>query len=127
MKLITGLALAIAMSVGSAFAGEGQISQTGLEAFGLGDMIPVTDAQGMSVRGQGSWAFVGGGSTSRLRGTSSTNVYGAGASHSRRRRSSAEGGSESYSTRSYKRNRNGNILRRTRNNGSWGSSAATAK
>jgi len=47
--MITGLALAIALSASIAFAGEGQISQSGLDAFGLGGMVPVSDAEGMSV------------------------------------------------------------------------------
>jgi len=126
MKLVTGLALAIALSAGSAFASEGQISQTGLEAFGLGDMAPVTDAEGLSVRGQGSWSFVAGGSRSSLRGTRSRNVYGAGSSN-RNRRSDAEGGSESFSSYSYRRNRNGNTLRWSRANGSGGGAFANAR
>jgi hypothetical protein len=126
MKLITGLALAIALSAGSAFAGEGQISQTGLEAFGLGDITPVTDTEGLSVRGQGSWTFVGGGSYSRLPGTRGGNVYGAGSSN-QNRRSSAEGGSESFSGFELKTNHNDSRFSIKVNNGSFGGSYAIAR
>jgi len=117
MKMITGLALAIALSAGSAFAGEGQISQTGLDAFGLGSMAPVSDAEGMSVRGQASFAFTAGASASRFGNgngaAGNIEIHAAGAAH-RRGSSSSTGSSESFSGRAVTRSRTVTRGRRSR-------------
>lgn len=121
-KMITGLAIALAMTASQAFAGDGQVSQSGLEAFGLGGMQVVSDAEGMAVRGQASFAFVGGGSFSFLPGTGTANVYAAGAQNNNRS-STANGGSNSAST--FRIRFNGNVLRV--DNGSIGGASAYAK
>ncbi len=121
-KVIAAMAVALTLTAGQAFAGDGQVSRSGLEAFGLSGLQVVSDADGMAVRGQASFAFVAGGSYSFLPGTGSANEYAAGAAH-RYGPSQAEGGSTSQSALSIQFN--GNIL--TINNGSAGGAYASAR
>ena len=49
----------MAVLVAPAFAQDGKVSQTDLNALGLGTMQSMTDAQGMEVRGQASAMVIG--------------------------------------------------------------------
>ena len=73
-------ALIVAMTATSSlFAGEP--SRAMLNKMGLSGMKPMTGSQGSEVRGMGTFAYVGGFSSSSLLGNTGTNGYLAGASH----------------------------------------------
>jgi hypothetical protein len=59
--LILAAAAIVAFS-SSAFAGDGNVSRANLSALGLGGLQPMSDAQGMQVRGMSSNAASGGSS-----------------------------------------------------------------
>ena len=121
-NVITGLALVLALTATNAIAGEGQLSNNELDAFGLTSLNAVSDAEGMEIRGQGTFAFVAGGSYSSLPGTATANVYAAGASHITKS-SQAEGGSISASN--FQITLNSHVL--SVSNGSAGGASASAK
>ncbi len=58
MKTLLVLAALFGLSTAPAFAGDGQISKTGLSRMGLAGMKAMSDVDGMSVRGT-SFAIVG--------------------------------------------------------------------
>ena len=101
-KMITGMAIVLAMTATQAFAADGQVSQNALDAFGLSSLQVVSDADGMNVRGQGSFTYVSGDSGSGLDtngddggGSGTDNRYKAGSAN--RGTSDSAGGTESFS------------------------------
>ena len=105
-KMISGLAIVLALTATQAFAADGQVSQNALDAFGLSSLQVVSAADGMNVRGQGSYTFVGGGSYSRLStngddggDTGTRNVYTAGSRNAGTSDSAGGSDSVSYSVR----------------------------
>jgi len=101
-KMISGLAIVLAMTAAQAFAADGQVSQNALDAFGLSSLQVVSDADGMNVRGQGSFTYVSGSSDSELStngddggGSGAQNSYKAGSLN--RGTSDSAGGTESFS------------------------------
>ena len=96
MKKIFALVCAtILLSAASATAGEPVVPGSTLAAMGLADMQPLSDADGLAVRGKGTFANVWGGSTANWFGQSSTNHYSAGSSWLGKS-SGALGGSSSF-------------------------------
>ena len=74
-------ALAVGLMLASnAWAGEKSIAGDTLHQMGLGSMQTLSDAQGLSVRGKGTFAGVSGSSTARWGGQISTNSYAASSS-----------------------------------------------
>ena len=98
-KMITALSIVFAMTATQAFAADGQVSQNALDAFGLSSLQVVSDADGMNVRGQGSFTYVSGGSFSAVGSpfgaTATANKYKAGSLN--KGTSDSAGGSESIS------------------------------
>jgi len=101
-KMVSGLAIVLAMTATQAFAADGQVSQNALDAFGLSSLQVVSDADGMNVRGQGSFTYVSGGSGGGLDtdgdgggGSGGGNSYKAGSLN--RGTSDSAGGTESFS------------------------------
>ncbi|MCH2212560.1 MAG: hypothetical protein MK110_14750 [Fuerstiella sp.] len=132
-KIVTGLAMVLAVTATQAFAADGQISETMLSAFGLSDVQVVSDVDGMNVRGQGSFTYVSGGSASGVGipfgGSGTINRYKAGSLN--RGTSDSAGGSESVSYGVLVRERvaaNGDVSSLTRSvevgsaGGAWASS-----
>lgn len=70
MKRMFCIAAAFALFASPALAGDGQISNAALARLGLGGMRPMSDSQGLAVRGQfaiaGSFSYVSGGTTYTL-------------------------------------------------------------
>jgi hypothetical protein len=101
-KMISGLAIVLAMTATQAFAADGQVSQNALDAFGLSSLQVVSDADGMNVRGQGSFTYVSGSSESEL-GTNGDDGGGSGAQNRykagslNKGTSDSAGGTESFS------------------------------
>jgi hypothetical protein len=54
MKNVVALAVLLALVAVPAFAGDGNVPQATLSSLGLSDLEPMSDAQGMEVRGQSS-------------------------------------------------------------------------
>jgi hypothetical protein len=76
--IFASCALVLFAFVSSAAAGE-PISKSTLSNMGLGSMQSLSDADGMAVRGKGTFAGVWGSSTAQWNGQSATNNYEAGA------------------------------------------------
>jgi hypothetical protein len=73
--------LTLGVSV-AASAADRAVSKAGLNKMGLGSMSVLSDKEGTTVRGKGSFAIVGGGTSSNLPGQHAGSVYAAGADHS---------------------------------------------
>jgi len=76
--LIASCALVLFACVSTASAAE-TVSKSTLSNMGLGSMQTLSDADGMGVRGKGTFAGVWGSSTALWQGSSATNNYEAGA------------------------------------------------
>ena len=76
--LIASCALVLFACVSTASAAE-MISKSTLSDMGLGSMQTLSDADGMAVRGKGTFAGVWGSSTTLFQGSSANNNYEAGA------------------------------------------------
>jgi hypothetical protein len=80
MKKTLIAAAALLVCSTSAMAAEPSISASTLQGMGLGQMRTLSDAEGLSVRGKGTYAGVWGGSTANWGGQTSSNNYSASSS-----------------------------------------------
>jgi hypothetical protein len=53
IKSLSALTVVLCLCAGSALADNGRVSSRSLEKMGLGTMKPLTDAEGMKIRGAG--------------------------------------------------------------------------
>jgi hypothetical protein len=94
MKVLLAFATVVALSVTSAFAGDGQVSHQSLSKMGLSSMKAMSDTQGLQIRGMASVAATAGGSFADLGVSGGASTYLA-AADSRRDGSEATGASAS--------------------------------
>ncbi|MCH2204174.1 MAG: hypothetical protein MK102_19590 [Fuerstiella sp.] len=98
-KMITALGIVLTLTATQAFGADGQISQSVLDAFGLSSLQVISDTDGMTVRGQGSFTYVSGRSYSNVGSlygaTATSNKYSAGSLN--KGTSDSAGGSDSVS------------------------------
>jgi hypothetical protein len=80
MKIFASLCATVVLSAASAAAAEPAVSPATLSAMGLSSMESLSDADGLAVRGKGTFANVWGGSTATWGGQTSSNNYSAGSS-----------------------------------------------
>ena len=80
MKSFAFACAALTLFAATASAGELAVSDSTLGNMGLGSMQPMSDTDGLAVRGKGVSAAVWGGSQAQFGYSSSTNNYEAGAS-----------------------------------------------
>ena len=83
-------ALVVVASMAVSAKAADAVSKSTLSSMGFGSMQPISDTDGLAIRGKGTSASVWGSSTADYRGQTSTNGYAADASH-RHGPSSAEG------------------------------------
>jgi hypothetical protein len=78
MKIFVVACAAVVLSISTVAAAEPGVSKTALSSMGLAGMQNLSDADGLAVRGKGTFASVWGGSTASWGGQSSSNNYQAG-------------------------------------------------
>jgi hypothetical protein len=96
MKSFAIACAALMLLAATASAGDLAVSKSTLGGMGLGGMQPMSDNDGMTVRGKGTFAAVWGGSTANWPGQQSANNNFAAGAHWLGAPSSAVGGSLSF-------------------------------